>query len=313
MTKLIPKEIYLLELFSSPTYLAELRDTWGDMVQHLEHCLDHFMRNLPSNYRRRPLPEQPDIVWGERVLPNFRSTFQSLCDGVISLSHGDAKALSCANGPMNDHKGQAEYSAEWLGEKDFALYYERLDKAYQMAANICATANCYWRPGGLGDPRIVGAAINLPADLPHYQPVELSKVATGAPVKTAGVYLPDVDSSCPEYLSPHKVAPNAIVLKGVEDLLHPSTGAKYGEKPVFQQVPCIWTQIERTGFNHRPGSTSLVHAEVHRTPGGHACTASGYYFTPSHAGSRRYFEKGTLMPTFDSSYGATIWQWDEQQ
>ncbi|WP_181179205.1 hypothetical protein [Methylibium rhizosphaerae] len=39
----------------------------------------------------------------------------------------------------------------------------------------------------------------------------------------------------------------------------------------------------------------------------------GCWFTPAKAGSRRFFVVGQLMPAFTTDYGATIWQWDEQQ
>lgn len=313
MTKLNPKEIYLIELFTSPIYLAELRDAWGEMIQHLEACLNNYMRNLPSNYRLQPLPEQPDIVWGERVLPNFRSTYQYLCDGVIALSHGDSLGLYSAHGPQNDRKGQAEFSVQWLAERDLERYDDLLSKASTMASNICATVNSLWCPNELGDPGVVGTEIVIPITLPNYQLVPTTSISTGSPVTLTGIYLPNVDNSCPQYLSSHKPAPNAIVLKGVEELLHPSTGKKYGENPVFERVPCVWTLVARTERDDKPTSTALIQTESHRTPGGNACPASGFYFTPASAGSRRYFEKGTLMPCFNSSYGATIWQWDDQQ
>ncbi|WP_160330880.1 hypothetical protein [Xanthomonas massiliensis] len=51
------------------------------------------MRNLPADYRRRPQPLQPDVVWGELVIRNFRDTMLDLFDSYIELSHGDANAL----------------------------------------------------------------------------------------------------------------------------------------------------------------------------------------------------------------------------
>lgn len=96
MATIVPHEIYLLETYSSVGFLAQLRDTWGDMVRHLEDCRDQFMLNLPADYRNRPLPAQPDAVWGQHVLPNFRSTYDALCAGVIALSHGDQDGLYSA-------------------------------------------------------------------------------------------------------------------------------------------------------------------------------------------------------------------------
>lgn len=73
-TPLRPQEIYLLERFSSKEYYMQMQDAWAAMLEYLEDCLQRFMRRLPPNYRRRPLPEQPDIAWGGTVLPNFRNT-----------------------------------------------------------------------------------------------------------------------------------------------------------------------------------------------------------------------------------------------
>lgn len=46
---------------------------------------------------------------------------------------------------------------------------------------------------------------------------------------------------------------------------------------------------------------------------GHPCPREGWWFTPAKAGSRRFFVVGQVMPAFTTDYGATIWQWDEQQ
>jgi hypothetical protein len=46
---------------------------------------------------------------------------------------------------------------------------------------------------------------------------------------------------------------------------------------------------------------------------GEHCPRSGYWFTPAAANSRRHFVQGDLMPDTKSSWGATIWQWDENQ
>ena len=47
--------------------------------------------------------------------------------------------------------------------------------------------------------------------------------------------------------------------------------------------------------------------------GGQPCPKAGYWVTPARIGSRRRFEAGEIMPTFDSDYGSTIWQWDSHQ
>jgi hypothetical protein len=50
-----------------------------------------------------------------------------------------------------------------------------------------------------------------------------------------------------------------------------------------------------------------------RCDAGEPCPHAGYWFTPAQSGSRRYFKGGDIMPSFDSAYGLTIWQWDENQ
>jgi len=40
---------------------------------------------------------------------------------------------------------------------------------------------------------------------------------------------------------------------------------------------------------------------------------AGYWMTPAQLDSRRMFKQGEVMPDLDSNYGATIWQWDEQE
>lgn len=51
-----------------------------------------------------------------------------------------------------------------------------------------------------------------------------------------------------------------------------------------------------------------------RVEGGLPCPQAGYWTTPAQQDSRRLFKAGELMPVFEhSAYGATIWQWSEEQ
>lgn len=51
-----------------------------------------------------------------------------------------------------------------------------------------------------------------------------------------------------------------------------------------------------------------------RVEGGKACPKAGYWTTPAEQDSRHLFNVGEIMPTFEhSAYGATIWQWSDQQ
>jgi hypothetical protein len=51
-----------------------------------------------------------------------------------------------------------------------------------------------------------------------------------------------------------------------------------------------------------------------RTPGGQPCPQTGWWHTPAQSGSRRYFNKGAVMPEIKgNAYGSTFWQWDIDQ
>ncbi len=313
MATINPHEIYLLETFSSVAYLAELRDTWGEMVQHLEDCLDRFMVKLPADYRRRPLPEQADAVWGERVLPNFRSTYDALCSGVIALSHGDPDGLYSANRPNNDYMGQRDYSDAWLTSAERDRYLQLLEKAARMASNVCATVEPYWEPGNFNDFQKNLGPIAMPAVLPAYRLNPAVTVNADGPVVRSGVYLPDKDNSIAAFVPTGKPAPFATVVVGIEDLLD-ENGAKYGEQTDTEDQACVWTLVERDlRATAQRSPPSLVQVDTHRIAGGDVCPASGYYFTPARAGSRQRFQQGQVMPALDSTYGGTIWQWDANQ
>nr|WP_257219922.1 hypothetical protein [Acinetobacter sp. YH12239] len=73
-----PQEIFLLERYSSAEYFKEPVDAFEQTLTAAERALELFMSDLPYDYRDRHISEQPDVIWGEHVLPNFRSTMTSL-------------------------------------------------------------------------------------------------------------------------------------------------------------------------------------------------------------------------------------------
>jgi hypothetical protein len=313
-TQVNPQEIYLLERYISLDYFGELRDTWEEMVKHLEACLGSFMQNLPPKYRAAPLPEQPDIVWGNRVLPNFRRTLQSLNTGFILLSHGDVKGLDYANGPCNDFKGQMDYWSGWMAKPDEEAYETYLNKAARMAHNIVSTEGGYWRPLTLSNYSGALGPLNPPDQWPAYRINKDVSVRTGEETRHSGIYVPEVDNSCAEFLSTYRQAPAATVHVGFEDLLHPTTGEKYGEQPLFESRDCTWYLVERMGESNAASLVQATELQQHRRVlAGESCPETGFYFTPSRAGSRRHFNMGEVMPSFDTAYGETIWQWDNVQ
>lgn len=245
---IIPKEIYLLERYISVDYFSELRDIWEAMVQHVDVCLNNFVTALPSDYRNRPLPEQPDIVWGDRVVPNFRNTFRSLNDGVILLSHGDFSGLNYAHGPLNDFKGQFDFWSGWMTETDETRYSELLHKAVQMASNITATESARWNPGDLSSDyhEESRGPLEPPMNWPIYQSNAKISVASGVKVAISGIYVPDIENSCAEFLNAnYKSAPLARLFVRMKELIAPDTGLKYGEQPEFVKKPCNWIKVEQ--------------------------------------------------------------------
>jgi len=137
---------------------------------------------------------------------------------------------------------------------------------------------------------------------------------SGDPLPMSGIYLPDIDDSCAEFLSTeYETAPQARVYVGDKDLVEPDTGIKYGQQAVYIEQPCSWRLVERVSDIGTSSTPSLLDPAVLRVPAGKPCPQSGIYFAPAKENSRKRFMKGEIMPTFDSTYGATIWQWDSDQ
>ena len=312
-TKTHTPEVYLLEKYVSLEYFGELRDTWTMMVKHLEICLDAYMRNLHANYRSKPLPEQPDIVWGNRVLPNFRESLQGLHQGVILLTHGDFKGLTFAHGPRSDFKGQMDYWSGWMPRADENLYKEYLNRCGEMAHNIVMTEGAYW--DYLPSSHYVDCLVPVskPARWPAYRINTVVTVESGKKTQKSGIYIANVPQSCAQFLSTnHSEAPAARVLVGYQDLLHPTTGEKYDEQPVFDEQPCVWYLVERSSESDVDTPRDDKYQSSRVLPGD-KCPKTGYYFTPAHPDSRRVFHEDEMMPDVASVYGNAIWQWDENQ
>ena len=99
-----PQEIYLLERCSSTVYFDEMRDAFAHTLEVAEQALELFMSELSSDYRNRPINMQPDVVWGERVLPNLRSTLDSLNVGYQELLRGDLAAIRYGGNVESDFR-----------------------------------------------------------------------------------------------------------------------------------------------------------------------------------------------------------------
>lgn len=243
-TPLIFQEIYLLKRFCSLEYFGRMRDAWQAMLTYAEDLLSRQVANLPPGYRKRPLPEQADIVWGGRVLRNFRSTMRVLDDGYIRLSHGDYTALSCAHGVTNDRRGQMmDYPPYWMNEVEpdgEQKYYDLIGKASSYASPIAYTSSAIWSPGDLTVEydEIVRQPLNPPPSWPVYRLNRQVTVQSGGRVPQTGIYLPDADHGFPTLLI-QSDDPNEGKAKKALVVIDPSASMKREYRPVR------WTLVER--------------------------------------------------------------------
>jgi hypothetical protein len=307
-TPLIPQEIYLLERYSSAEYFGRMRDAFAEMVKAAEDALAELMAHLPADYRKRPLWQQYDVSWGDVVLPNFRSTLQTLNEAYIRLTHDDASAIGYAGNLLTAWAGQTrDYPADWLSEPYANRFFDAQGLATQLASNISKTALIGWMPGSLSSRYDSPARgpFNAPAEWPLYRLNPTIRVATDEPIKHTGVYLPDADDSCAAFL-----------YEGFGD----APQATIGYNPQTMQrvglADTTWTLVERVAETGGgiPGEQDPVKAGVRlRCEANKPCPREGFWFTPAKQGSRRFFQHGELMPEFKTDWGATIWQWDESQ
>lgn len=308
-TPLNPQEIYLLERYSSLAYFGEMRDQFAAMVQAANDALAKFMQHIPPDYRNWPLHEQPDAVWGERVLGNLQWTLKGLNDGYIDLSRGDWGALGTTGNVSTAFAGiSRDYPWDWMPEPFQSLYDSQRRLCSKSSFNISLSSLAQWCSGDLttqytDDNR---GTLAPPTSWPQYKLAPSVRVRTDEKVPSNGVYLPDIGGSCAQILIEGHEAWGATVLRNPTD----------PESQAFDRKPTTWTLVERIADSGggTPGDPDPIKAGVRlRAMAGEACPRSGYWFTPARQNSRAHFEAGQTMPDVGGTWGATIWQWDEQQ
>jgi hypothetical protein len=177
-----------------------------------------------------------------------------------------------------------------------------LGLAVQRASHISATLHAHWNAGALSSR--YGSArgpLNPPPEWPTYKGNPGVRVFADAPVPRTGIYLPDADDSIPAFMIKDKPAHPATI--GFDE----TTLQNVGEAPTW------WTLVERvsdTGGGIPAQDTDFIRL---RCDAGDPCPRTGYWFTPAQSGSRRHFQSGEIMPSFNSAYGLTIWRWDGNQ
>ena len=308
---LIPQEIYLLERYSSLEYFGRMRDAFAACVKAADEALAAFMRHLPPDYRSRPLNGQPDVVWGERILPNMRWAVAGLNEGYIRISHGDLDALGMAGNVTTTFSSiNRDYSWEWMPQP----FLDETDRnetiASKLASNIAFTARGEWLTGALSsryNPSSRGP-LDAPATWPQYRLNSKVRVKTDDKVPRNGIYLPDLDGSSAQLLIEGYEAWQATIPDPPPDPRITSAARK--------RFDSTWTLVERIADSGGgiPGADDPLVAGVRlRCEAGTPCPQSGWWATPARVGGRQFFARGVLMPDVGGDYGTTIWQWDERQ
>lgn len=305
---LIPQEIYLLERYSSLNYFGAMRDHFAAMVKAANDALAEFMQHLPPDYRSRHLSEQPDAVWGERVIPNMQWVLDGLNKGYVRLSHGDLYALGMAcNVGTTFAAISRDYPFDWMPKP----FRDHFDNAWigcsHPKSNITFTELGEWLPGALTTryKESNRGPLNAPSSWPVYQMDHQVRVKTGDRVARSGIYLPDLDGGCAQLLIEGSEAWPAAIPDPPPDPRVTSAARKHFDT--------TWTLVKRVADEGGgiPGEESWRSnaAQRLRCEAGQACPHEGWWFTPAVPDSRRFFKLGEVMPKHQADYGMTIWQW----
>lgn len=292
-----PQEIYLLELFSSPEYFKELVDAFKNMLDAAENALGLFLQDLAYDYRSRHISQQPDIVWGEHVLPNFRSTLEVLNYGYKRLLEGDLSALQYAGNVVTDFRNQrVEYFPDWMDEKNLSLFDEWQSKASRLSSNIKATVFGNWPMTLLSegyDEDYLGE-LNLPSSLPIYKLNQIITVNTKVTVPQDGIYIPEIEDASAQ-----------LLLKG-HDAIEALVGLDEDCPQYDHKEDTKWVLVERIA--DEGGSAETIQSENLKGFAGQICQWTGQWWSPANGLQSRYFEQGNVFPEVENnSWGETIW------
>ena len=292
-----PQEIFLLERYSSAEYFKELVDAFKTMLDAAENALELFMQDLPYDYRNQHISQQPDIVWGEHVLPNFRSTLESLNYGYKRLLEGDLSALQYAGNVVTDFRNQrVEYFPDWMNENNLSLFDEWQSKASRLSSNIKATVFGNWPMTFLSegyDADYLGE-LNLPPSLPIYKLNQTVTVKTDVTVPQDGIYIPEIEDASAQ-----------LLLKG-HDAIEALVGLDEDCPQYDHQEATNWVLVERIA--DEGGSSETIQVEKLKGFAGQTCQRAGNWWSPANQLQSRYFKQGDVFPKVENnSWGETIW------
>lgn len=309
-TPLIEQEIYLLERYSSLEYFGLMRDAFKAMVNTGWAALDEFMRHLPRDYRKRHLSLQPDIVWGERVLPNLTRTDELLDEAWEKLLNGDYTALHIAGGVRSDLGSMSrDYRNDWMAEEFRREFDAQQYIVSGTQGGIEATYDTEWERGEMYYPTWAEEKENMdvnweflppPDTWPIYRLNPDVQVNTTEVVKHTGIYLPEIGDSCP-----------ALLVAGEE-----AVTAEVGKYPDNFCQATVWTLVERVADSGGPVPGTEPWREdapvnlFRRVEGGQPCPREGFWWSPANKSKGQFFKKGEIMPIVTSSeYSQCYWLW----
>lgn len=292
-----PQEIYLLERYSSPEYFKKLLDAFQQMLDAAEMALEIFMQDLPYDYRDRHISQQPDVVWGEHVLPNFRSTLASLNLGYRQLLGGDLSALQYAGNVETDFRSQRiDYWPDWMDQESLALFDQWQMKASIYATNIYATSFAFWVSDFLTALYVDGSRgdLNLPLSLPIYR-IRLDRIVnTGETVAQDGIYIPLISHASAQLMLEGTEVMEALV--GLSD-----SGLQFKSRESTQ-----WALVERIA--DEGGTNTVVETPNLKALAGQVCPKSGQWWSPTNQSQSRYFQQGEVFPGVENNaWSETIW------
>ena len=328
-TPLIPQELWLIEAYIKPAYFKKMVDAWQRMVEIADDALEDYMAHIPSNYRSRHVSEQPDVVWGGRVLPNFRATLAGLQDTYICIKNGDLGTPNPAS-IRSDIRGASDYDHDWLkdrglnGRMGFDVYAEfdkQQRKADDYSTNISSTFGAGWLLGELTKLKLYdmgrGYGIELPTEWPTYRLNPLFQCATGEELPKSGIYIPATGRSCANFLPLRLRIPNASTASVID------TAIPKGDDGYRTEANTIWTLVERVSdTGGGPVQCRIVpeneyyndSTKQQSLPGepNSVCPRSGTWQTPARLYPRSIkMQAGEKFPAVEHDTGGNgvVWFW----
>jgi hypothetical protein len=319
-TRNLSQEAHLWYTISSPDYIAQAKGK----LQAAADVMRAQVEPHPFIKDYAPVP-----YWGG-VIEDLLSRFDNAQE---ILKHGEFDPMQRWAGRLMDiPRGFQESNMNWMS--DAGRFMELLNDAYSICDDFLMAvamserySDADYKNGaadwhiempadigyeGNGIARYVEPAIfsTLPETIPEYAPDTSVSCKTGDIVPWTGVWVPSTGMG---------TAALAFARKNVQ-IMQPAYEIASRDEDgyaTFTLVDCLWHPVKPTGrmIDH-PAITKAKYVNDQgrlRCEAGQPCPQAGYWFTPALAGSRRSFAQGELMPEFKSSYGLTIWQWDENQ